>query len=263
MVTAPTQAVTDHILATPMEQLTAKGVATIIKKHQNDVDGLAGAQNESLNPLVDLLTLTKIQADLPLLLKALNSHKSSKIYKSAHDQLLSLSNQIDELFFTTVKRGEKFTERYAVKEVPIDEDIEDTVPEPVAQSEDLASLRKRLLQDGATTSLDNASTDQMNNYHETFQEDIMNDLGELASALKTSAATLSSKIIDDSKLVATAGENMEKNLTLMQTVGTNLNGYLNEKTGGKISLFFLIKTMVFIFVLTFFMIVLTKILPKM
>lgn len=245
-----------------MDQLSAKEVAAIAQKYQDDVNQLSNSQSESLNPMLDLLTLTKLQSDLPLLLRALNSHKNSKVFYTTHEQLLLLSNRIDELFYTTVKRTEKFNESFEVKqEVPAQEEIEDISPEP--RTEDLASLRQRLLQDGATTSLDNASTDQMNNYHETFQEDIMNDLGDLASALKTSAATLSSKILDDLKLVATAGENMEKNLTLMQSVGTNLNGYLNEKTGGKISLFFMIKVMVFIFVLTFCMIVITKILPKM
>lgn len=245
-----------------MDQLSAKEVAAIAQKYQDDANQLSNSQSESLNPMLDLLTLTKLQSDLPLLLRALSSHKNSKVYYSTHEQLLLLSNRIDELFYATVKRTEIFNERFEVKEVPVQDEIEDISPEPVARTEDLASLRQRLLQDGATTSLDNASTDQMNNYHETFQEDIMNDLGDLATALKTSAATLSSKILDDLKLVATAGENMEKNLTLMQTVGTNLNGYLNEKTGGKISLFFMIKVMVFIFVLTFCMIVITKILPK-
>lgn len=246
-----------------MHNLTAKGVVAITSRYQKDVDALSSSQNDTLNPMLELLTLTKIQADLPLLLSALNKHKNSKVFKDAQTQLVDLSNQVDELFFSTVKRADQFSERYATKIVDsFDQSVEST-PQPSAQGEDLASLRKRLLQDGTTTSLDNASTDQMNDYHETFQEDLLSDLGELATALKASAATLSSKILDDSRLVSTAGENMEKNLNIMQTVGINLNGYLNEKTGGKISLFFLIKTMVFIFVVTFFMIILIKILPKM
>lgn len=244
-----------------MQTLSAKGVVAITNRYQKDLDELSRTQ--LLNPMLEVLTLARIQSDLPLLLSALNKHKNSKVFKDAQAQLLDLSNLVDQLFYSSVKRVDEFTEQYETKEEDSVEESEDITPQPVTQGEDIASLRKRLLQDGATTSLDNASTDQMNNYHETFQEDIMGELGVLATALKTSAATLSSKILDDSKLVSTAGENMEKNSNLMLTVGTNLNGYLNEKTGGKISLFFLIKVMVFIFVLTFVMIVLIKILPKM
>lgn len=244
-----------------MLNLTAKKVVAITSRYEKDINDLAFSQG-SLNPMLELLTLTKIQKDLPLLLSALNNHKNSKIYKDAQTKLLDLSNQLDELFYSTVRRADEFSNRYATYETE-PEVVEDVTPPPASKDEDLASLRKRLLQDGASTSLDNASTDQMNEYHETFQENLLSDLGELASALKTSASTLSSKILDDSKLVSTAGENLEKNLNLMLTVGTNLNGYLNEKTGGKISLFFLIKTMVFVFVLTFFMIVIIKVLPRM
>ncbi|SGZ50676.1 CIC11C00000000586 [Sungouiella intermedia] len=244
-----------------MLQLSAKVVATIAARYQKDINDLMNSQG-LLNPMLELLTLTKIQTDLPLLLNALNNHKNSKVYYDAQSQLLELSNQVDELFYTTVKKADDFSLRYVTEDLEI-EVIEEASPQPPTKEEDLASLRNRLLKDGTSTSLDNASTDQMNDYHETFQEDLLSDLGELASALKTSAATLSSKILDDSKLVSTAGENLEKNLTLMLSVGTNLNGYLNEKSGGKISLFFLIKTMAFIFILTFFMIVLIKILPKM
>lgn len=245
-----------------MLNLTTKRVVAISSRYQKDINDLVSSQGPALNPMLELLALTKIQTDLPLLLSALNNHKNSKMYNDAQTKLLDLSNQVDELLYSAVKRSNEFSDRYVSKETHQPEVIEDS-PLPATNEEDLASLRKRLLQDGTSTSLDNASTDQMNDYHETFQEDLLSDLGELASALKTSASTLSSKILDDSKLVSTTGENMERNLTLMLAVGTNLNGYLNEKTGGKISLFFLIKTMVFIFILTFFMIVLIKILPRM
>lgn len=103
----------------------------------------------------------------------------------------------------------------------------------------------------------------MNNYHESFQEEILKDLSGLASALKNSTMSLSNRINDDAKIVDETGEKMMKTLSLMQTVGTNLNGYLNEKTGGKISLWFLAKTMVFIFVIFITSMILINFLPKM
>ncbi|OVF10913.1 putative SNAP receptor [Clavispora lusitaniae] len=157
----------------------------------------------------------------------------------------------DKQFETTISQDTEITEQ----------------PPPAAENltDDYASLRKRLLADGTSTSLDKSTTgtEDMNQYHENFQEELYSDLTDLASALKTSALSLSSKILDDSKLLNTTNENMLKSSSLMHTVGANLNGYLSEKSNGKISLFFLIKTMVFIFLLTAIMIILIKILPKM
>ncbi|GEQ72241.1 hypothetical protein JCM33374_g5928 [Metschnikowia sp. JCM 33374] len=214
----------------------------------------------------------KIQHDIPRLLRTANAHKSSKMYASLHTRLQKLSDSVDEGFYIYEQAHKGYLERYVEEKTPSSESGNETSHEtPVNGSDDIsnenyASLRKRLLADGAATSLDqdkNATSEQMNNYHETFQEDLLSDLSELASSLKTSARNLSAKIIDDGTLVSETSENMMRSSTLMQSVGTNLNTYLGSKTGGKITIFFMIKTMAFVFVLFFVMVVLTKILPKM
>lgn len=239
--------------------LPPKAVRSIVSEYQNELNQLDSTR---LNPFLLQLTVQKIQTDLPLLLQGLNQHKNSKNYHDAYAELQNLSYIVDEHTHKTAKLMEKYSKEYATLE-PVLEALPKLLPVPTS-GDDYASLRKRLLADGTSSSLDNVATaDQMNEYHETFQEDLMNDLSGLATALKNSAISLSSKIIDDSKILSTTNENMMKNLSLMQTVGANLNGYLDSKTGGKISIFFLIKTMAFIFFLTFAMIVLIKILPKM
>lgn len=242
-------------------------VSTILSQHKQDVGSLESRLSAAnANPYLIQLDLRKIWHGLPQLLSALESHKSSKLYKPVHSELLSLSNSVDELLFKARKAlDDEFARQRSVSETTQLESEQQMEELKTEDKEELSSLRKRLLADGTSTSLDNkdVSTDQNNDYHESFQEDIMKDLTGLASALKSSALSLSSKIVEDTKLLSSTNENMLKSLSLMQSVGSNLNGYLNNKTGGKISLFFIIKTMVFVFLLFFFMIVIIKILPRM
>lgn len=230
-------------------------VATVAH-YEAEADRLDVSIASGRSPLLNDLALKRIAGDLPLLLATLNANKNSKTYKPTHASVLSLASRVDELLFAN--------SRLVVLPPPAEPvPTQLPAPEAVPQRDNYASLRKRLLADGASSSLDDAPADKINEYHETFQQDLMGDLSELASALKESASSLSSKIVDDSKLVATTGENLMKSLTLMQTVGSNLNGYLSAKSGGKITVFFLIKTMAFIFALAFCTIVIIKILPRM
>lgn len=249
--------------------LTLSNVATIVSQYELELSDCSQSRSPNSNPFLEKLTLQKIQQDLPRLLRAANEYKSNKAYTLISKKLQQLSDSVDEGFYEQEQASKVFLDRYSKPtEVSVPESTVSTPENETEQfsGENYASLRKRLLADGAATSLDNdanASSEKMNNYHETFQEDLLSDLTELASSLKNSARTLSAKIVDDANLVSETGENLMKSLTLMQSVGTNLNAYLTEKTGGKITIFFMIKTIAFAFVLFFLMVVLTKILPKM
>lgn len=249
-----------------MTDLSPKTVLSIVEQYNAEIEDLAIPTNgvAKANPHLYQLTLRRISSDLPLLLNGLNRHKHSKSYSDAHRELLGLSNKVDQLLYQTSKLVENFSKNFAAESAPTSVPMSPKIDPVVSDVDDYASLRQRLLAQGTSTSLDKeASLEKMNEYHETLQEELMSDLSGVVTALKDSAILLSSKIIDDSKILASTNENLLKSLSLMQTVGTSLNGYLNEKTGGKIGLLFIIKTMAFVFILTFVMIVLIKILPKM
>ncbi|QFZ28551.1 putative transport protein [Clavispora lusitaniae] len=248
-----------------MQVLSPKTIASTIAAYREEVASCKDDASIQVNPQISILSLKRIKGDLPLLLSNLNQHKNNSIYQSTFNQISTLSIEVGELLHMKQKEVKDFDKQF---ETTISKDTEITEQPPAAAetlTDDYASLRKRLLADGTSTSLDKSTTgtEDMNQYHENFQEELYSDLTDLASALKTSALSLSSKILDDSKLLNTTNENMLKSSSLMHTVGANLNGYLSEKSNGKISLFFLIKTMVFIFLLTAIMIILIKILPKM
>ncbi|KAM9935661.1 hypothetical protein OXX80_004765 [Metschnikowia pulcherrima] len=251
--------------------LTLGNVAIIVTQYEKEISECSMAQQSGsvqTNPFLEKLTLQRIQQDLPRLLRAVNEHRSSKLYQSLKLKIQDLSNHLDECLYEVDSATSEFLKRYEKEPIQASDSDALMTSEPEideTQGENYASLRKRLLADGKTSLLDaeNSSSEKMNDYHETIQEDLLGELGTLASALKSSARSLSAKIVDDANLVSETGENMMKNSTLMQSVGTNLNAYLSEKTGGKITIFFMIKTMAFVFVLFFIMVVLTKILPKM
>lgn len=245
-----------------MQNLTVGEITSTIAHYQTEAEIIKLAHLS--NPTVLLLALTRINADVPLLLHYLNHHESNPEYKTTYLLLQSLHASVTELMCLKKRQAEEFQKQYESTTTDEPLSVEMLSSEP-RQTDDYASLRQRLLSDGTSTMLDKrpANSEKANQYHENFQEELYSDLTDLASALKSSAQSLSSKITADSKLVSSTSEKMEKNLTLMQSVGKNLNGYLNEKTGGKISLWFLIKTMVGIFALTILMLILIKVLPKM
>lgn len=243
-----------------------KNVLTVASQYEADLNALDAARSPNTNPVVELLALKRIQTDLPALLATVNLHRKSKTHLALDAQIRRLAARVDDLLHCNHVASAAFSARFAPRQ-PAQSQQPEVLPSPLPPSpkDNYSELRKRLLADGALTLFDEpqASGAQLNDYHEGLQEELMDDLAGLASSLKSSAHTLSSKIASDAALVAETGENMARSLTLMQTVGSNLNSYLSEKSGGKITLFFMIKTMAFVFVLFFCMVVLTKILPKM
>lgn len=246
--------------------LSPSAVLLIVERHKQDLE--SSSSSIAADPFLQTITLQRIQNDLPHLLRALNANKGNKQHDSIQAQLNSLSALVDEHDYKIQKAIERQNAQKQSKlpqqALSVNQSASDLTTNDNSE-EDYASLRRRLLADGTSTSLDeqNKSADQMNEYHETFQEDIIKDLSGLASALKNSAFAFSSKVTEDTKVLNETSENMMKSLSLMQTVGTNLNGYLNEKSGGKISIFFLIKMMILIVVVFFIALVLINFLPKM
>lgn len=243
--------------------LDLKSVVTIVAQYQNDLkDDLTQVQS----PLLHKLQLERIQADLPGLLHILKQHKSNKVYAKTLEQIYSLSNEISQLLYSNEIALSDWSSQFDHPSPPDSASNEGPVSQTGNDEDDesYASLRKRLLADGSSsTKLDNANHEQLNLYHESIQEELISELSDLTSNLKSSAMHLSSRISEDAKLVSETTEHMVKNLSLMQSVGVNLNNYLGAKSGGKISLFFMIKIMVFVFLLFFVMAFVANFLPKM
>lgn len=216
--------------------LAPKAVLSVAARMSTEVQLIHGKPQH-----LQLLTLERIRHDLPLLLAALNTHKSSSVFHEARSALLALSADVDNGLFLARK-----TEKTKIPE-----------PQPKVDEEDYATLRRRLL-DGSTR------TEQvdMNDYHENAQEELYKDLGELATGLKHSAAALSEKVAADGSVLATTSENMLRGSALMQAVGGNLNAYLLLKSGGKITLWFMLKAVGGVVLLFAVLLLLTQ-LPKM
>lgn len=241
--------------------LSIESVKLVAEDYERELRRLEASPSE--NPHVQRLVVNRIRSDCPRLLHVLNDNKSHKDYSVVLPILHGLVRHADGF----LQKNSKQIAIYSGQFQELEERVASPEPDVVQplQQDNYASLRQRLLADGASTSLDkeNSNSEQLNNYHESFQEDLLGDMANLASSIKQSALALSSKIVEDNAIVSETGENMQRNLDLMHTVGENLNSYLLNKSGGAISLFFMLKVMGFAFLLFACMVILTKILPKM
>ncbi|RKP32473.1 hypothetical protein METBISCDRAFT_21457 [Metschnikowia bicuspidata] len=236
-----------------------KSIVAIVAQYQADLQDLPSTET----PLLRKLRLQRVQADLPVLLHNIKRYKTNKAYSQMFAQIHSLSCDVARLLHHNeasmahwLSQFDQLSTEPSVEPVPPLDEPED--------EESYVSLRRRLLSDcHASCRLENATNDELNSYNESVQSDLISELSSLTTALKNSAMTLTSKINVDSELVSEASEHMQKNLSLMLSVGVNLTNYLGAKTGGKITLFFMIKIMVFVFVLFFVMAFIAKVLPKM
>lgn len=133
--------------------------------------------------------------------------------------------------------------------------------------ENLTELRNRLLSNSKSKfNLESASpndVDKLNTYHESIQDDILNELSQLTSTLKTSAMSLSSKILgDDLSILNETNENIIRNSNLFKVIDRNLNSYLESKTGGRISLWFLLKCVVGVIGVFLLMMIFVVVVPR-
>ncbi|ODV81906.1 uncharacterized protein CANTADRAFT_87865 [Suhomyces tanzawaensis NRRL Y-17324] len=221
------------------------------------------------SPYVDQFKLRQIKTELNRIRhKVATEHANDRTHTDTLKQVDTLLSSVDEKEFVLCKLTAAYTAQYQ-QELQRDtepEAIDNTnEAEPVAE-DDLTSLRQRLLSGGQHTQhLDESlnNTDSLNEYHESVQENILNDLTELTSTLKNSAIALSSKILnDDFQILNETNENIIKNSSMFKLIDRNLNSYLENKSGGKISLFFLIKVTAALIVTFLVMIIFVKIIPK-
>ncbi|ODV64906.1 hypothetical protein HYPBUDRAFT_8369 [Hyphopichia burtonii NRRL Y-1933] len=239
-----------------------KSIESILEQYTHELKQLEIPSvltfSEVRSPYISQLKLNRLKNDLPNLLINLNNFKNFKNYDRLRNTIVSLSNEIDEKLYITKYhlKKERKTQLVEVKEEP------QQLQEPLLnEEEDLNELRQRLISDNSYSNY--TTNDQQNDYHESIQDDLYKDLTSLASSLKNSALSLSNKIIDDTKVLSKTSDNLYQNESLMKVVGVNLNNYLLNKSSGKISIWFLIKVMISIFLLFLIMILLIKILPKM
>lgn len=230
------------------------------------------------SPYINQFKLQQIKQSLNNLDLELDKHKHNKSYHDLHKRLNHLYISIlDEKIYVNSKLISQFESQNAPPPTPPSstppipdpaQQQSDNVP-PVVPQEDLSSLRKRLLAGGKTTSLldsegqnNNDMAAKVNEYHESIQQDIMNELSELTTSLKTSAVKFSAKILgEDLSLLEQTNENMLKNANLFKIIDRNLTHYLENKTGGKIGLVFLIKIAIGLAVVFMFMMIFIKVIP--
>lgn len=181
-----------------------------------------------------------------------------------------IQNTVDEYLFVNEQLMDKFDAARAVptprlSEEPRSRDENDPAQLTHDANDDLSLLRQRLLAGGTHTSFDDEAPDmsKANEYHESIQEDIMSELTGLASSLRDSAISFSAKLLEDNKALDKTSDAMYKNETMMRQVGNNLNNYVSNKTGGKISFWFLLKTTLAVYALFFAMVIIVKIFPKL
>lgn len=208
--------------------------------------------------------LARLRQDIRSAKQVVNQLQHSKHYWELEERTRRLLDQVDEKSYVNSRVLVSWLASFTSEGERDTQDKTATTEENT--EEELSVLRHRLLSgstqqafdEGADTGLEKA-----NNYHESIQEDILNELSGFASNLKESALRFSSKLLEDNKTLNDTTEKLMKNETLMKNVGSNLNNYVLDKTGGKVSIWFLIKVLLGSILLFLFMVLLVKILPKM
>lgn len=201
----------------------------------------------SVSPRLNQFKLEQIKHELTLLSKR---HPSPQLTSF-------LCLVVEEKIYVNSKLIEQFDKQHE-KEVEEQEPIELHTPET---AEDLGLLRKRLLS-GGTLILD-AESNKQSDYQESIQNSIMEELLDMTKVLKDSSLKFASSLANDTKMLEQTSDNMLKNSDLFNTLNKNLTGYVENKTGYKIGLFFLIKATAALIVGFLIMIFLVKLLPAL
>lgn len=246
--------------------------AAVVSLYQARIDALRVPSlydNEplALSPYVFKLELVTIRNDL---LKLIRSTKSAK------PQLLQLLNTLDEKEYIVNKQWQQVQndclrqkEQHQESGDSTDCQNEDDIDEIVKPDEkdSLTSLRQRLLsKDKSILDADESanSTARTNEYHESLQLDMFNELLDLALVLKSTTLNFSNTLMgEDKDMINQTTNQLNSNADAMHRVGSNLNNYVSNKLGGKISLFWMIKTALILFVVFVFILIVAKLLPRM
>lgn len=254
-----------------MATTSPKIIQSIVDRYADEVNQLnipdlldPSIDSIQTSPFTNKLVLNKIANDLTILLGDISKYKSNKNYAKLHTEINALIIKTNEKSFVNEANLRNFIAVNSPIESQKVEQVDESqlVPELEEDEENLSQLRSRLLSSNSYSNL-NKPIDNQNSYHESFQEELLSDLTDLASTLKSSALSFSSKILDDSNILSKTSENLHLNNNLMNLVGDNLNNYVSNKTGGKIGFWFILKVMVSVFLLFIVMILLIKVLPKM
>ena len=246
----------------------------------NNFSPLSNTQTPQISPspYTAQCKLQLLQTSLLRQLPLLNQFKNHKLYQDVKlriDKLLI--DVIDEKLYIVDQLIEWYNlantprRESAVEGTTTDHNNDSTNDPPTSTTsnddENLTELRNRLLSkskskfDLDSTSPDNV--DKLNTYHESIQDDILNELSQLTSTLKTSAMSLSSKILgDDISILNETNENIIRNSNLFKVIDRNLNNYLESKTGGRISLWFLLKCVVGVIGVFLLMLIFVVIVPR-
>jgi SNARE protein 1 len=211
------------------------------------------------SPVVTRLKLDKLADELASIRATTQDARTLAAIQSAIDEKVFVNNQLLELW--RAHNRPPLPPAPAAVVAGDDDDVEN-LNASVARADDGAgdntsSLRRRLLADSGHSVLDKS-----NDYHESIQEDILQELTGFALSLKDSALKLSSKIVEDTTVLERTNEMLLKNSNLMGQIDKNLNSYVLNKTGGKIGFWFLLKVLAAVFVTFFLMVALIKIFPK-
>lgn len=232
----------------------------------------------SPSPYTAQYKLQLLQTSLLRQLPLLDQFKNHKLYQDVKLRIYKLLvDVIDEKLYIVDQLIEWYNlantprRESAIEGTTTDHNNDSTNDPPTSTTsnddENLTELRNRLLSkskskfDLDSTSPDNV--DKLNTYHESIQDDILNELSQLTSTLKTSAMSLSSKILgDDLSILNETNENIIRNSNLFKVIDRNLNNYLESKTGGRISLWFLLKCVVGVIGVFLLMLIFVVIVPR-
>lgn len=273
----------NYRLAT-LDSMSGESIITSIKVLENIIDGYKQdvvelsipsitdpLDSKTQSPYIDVFKLELISNEIIKLKKTLLKFKGNKTYPVISSKLDDLASLVDEKFYVNNKQIEAYEESLIEKIEDKPSENEDTTQIgiqkiEIEKEEDLNSLRHRLLSNGKKYNLldgNEANDEDMNKYHESFQNEILNDLTDLSKTLKDSALKFSSKLFEDAKVVSDTEKNMIENSSFVGMVSGNLNSYLMDKSGNKISLFWVLKVSATLFLSFIAIVMLIKILPHM
>lgn len=271
-----------------------KSIENIVNVYESEIDQLklpdlftlhkysplksTSQQRISPSPYIAQYKLQLLQTSLLQQLSSIDQFKSNKLYQKLKLRIDTLLvDVIDEKLYVV----DQLIEWYNIENTPransTSKETREESPSNLTSStgnghgnvndENLTELRNRLLSNSKSKfNLESASpndVDKLNTYHESIQDDILNELSQLTSTLKTSAMSLSSKILgDDLSILNETNENIIRNSNLFKVIDRNLNSYLENKTGGRISLWFLLKCVVGVIGVFLLMMIFVVVVPR-